>query len=323
MRPTWNMVIRRDIDEFLRFKRALGLSYERGEDSLREFERFFCRERCKYHSVNAAFKAALISWLSSTGAGRKPRTIATNLGPIRQFCLYRRRRDPSAFVPDCGWAPHTRSKFKPYLFSKDEVHRVLKASTKYRKYRLGPRLLRTLVLVLYCTGLRPGEAVRLKLSETDLRQRMFFIPESKGRSRFVPFGQDLASEIKAYLRERGHVVRVAGCANVDALFVRTDGSALTMHAAYDAIAEVLRKEGIEAGPGRTGPRPYDFRHAFAVHRLTQWYRQGADIHARLPWLSAYMGHLRVLGTEVYLHATPELLRMATRRFEWRVKGVRQ
>ena len=72
-----------------------------------------------------------------------------------------------------------------------------------------------------------------------------------------------------------------------------------------------------------GPRPYDVRHAFAVHRLTDWNRKGLDVHARLPWLSAYMGHSNVLGTEDYLHATPELLRLASRRFEKRFHETRR
>lgn len=322
MKTKWKSQLRRDIRAFLKYKRALGFSYESGERSLREFEQFFSRQRRKCRSVHAVFKIALVSWLSTTSAGRKPQTVATKLGPIRQFCLYRRRHDPNAFVPDCSWAPHTRSTFKPYIFSKDEVSRVLESARSYRKYRLGPLLLRTLVLILYCTGLRPGEAVRLRLSETDLKRRMFFVRESKGRSRFVPFGEDLAREIAGYLRERARIARAAGRANIDALFLRTDGSALTMHAAGDAICEVLRGEGIKGDRGKVGPRPYDFRHAFAVQRLTAWYRQGADIHARLPWLSAYMGHLRVLGTEVYLHATPELLRIAASRFERRAKEMR-
>ena len=66
--------------------------------------------------------------------------------------------------------------------------------------------------------------------------------------------------------------------------------------------------------GRCGPRPYDLRHAFAVHRLTAWYHDGVDLHASLPWLSAYLGHVNVLGTEVYLHATAELLEIAADRF---------
>jgi integrase/recombinase XerD len=48
--------------------------------------------------------------------------------------------------------------------------------------------------------------------------------------------------------------------------------------------------------GRVGPRPYDLRHAFAVHRLSRWYRQGVDLHSRLPWLSTYMGHVDIVGT---------------------------
>jgi integrase len=69
--------------------------------------------------------------------------------------------------------------------------------------------------------------------------------------------------------------------------------------------------------GRIGPRPYDFRHAFAGHRLTRWSRQGVDLQARLPWLSAYMGHDDILGTETYLTATPALLGLAAHRFRRR------
>jgi integrase/recombinase XerD len=49
--------------------------------------------------------------------------------------------------------------------------------------------------------------------------------------------------------------------------------------------------------------------------LTAWAEEGVDVHAKLPWLSAYLGHQNVLGTEVYLKATPELLQLASQRFE--------
>jgi integrase/recombinase XerD len=84
----------------------------------------------------------------------------------------------------------------------------------------------------------------------------------------------------------------------------------------------FRSEGLKSPKGRVGPRPFDFRHEFAVHRLTGCYRKGVDIHARLPWLSAYMGHVNVLGTEVNLHATPELLRLTSHRLEQRVLSAR-
>jgi integrase/recombinase XerD len=46
-----------------------------------------------------------------------------------------------------------------------------------------------------------------------------------------------------------------------------------------------------------GPRLHDLRHTFAVHRLEDWYRQGADLGAKLPVLSAYMGHQSLAGTQ--------------------------
>ena len=108
----------------------------------------------------------------------------------------------------------------------------------------------------------------------------------------------------------------------DRLAWRDDaGDALPVGAASGAIRQLLRKLGLKPLRGRIGPRPYDLRHAFAVHRLTDWYRQGVDIHARLPWLSAYMGHDDVLGTEVYLTATAELMHLASERFEARFRNA--
>jgi hypothetical protein len=47
------------------------------------------------------------------------------------------------------------------------------------------------------------------------------------------------------------------------------------------------------------------------------------VHAKLPWLSAYLGHLNLLGTEVYLKATPQLLELASQRFEQHVRDKRR
>ncbi len=78
------------------------------------------------------------------------------------------------------------------------------------------------------------------------------------------------------------------------------------------------KAGLKPSRGRTGPRPYDLRHAFAMQRLSRWYRQGVNLHDHLPWLSAYMGHVDILGTETYLSATPELLELAGGRLRRRL-----
>ena len=67
-------------------------------------------------------------------------------------------------------------------------------------------------------------------------------------------------------------------------------------------AGVLRHDG-----GRYQPRLHDLRHAFAVHRLVSWYRQGADVQRLLPQLATYLGHVHIAATQRYLTLTPELL----------------
>jgi hypothetical protein len=75
-------------------------------------------------------------------------------------------------------------------------------------------------------------------------------------------------------------------------------------------AGVLRHDG-----GRYQPRLHDLRHAFAVHRLVSWYRQGADVQRLLPQLATYLGHVHIAATQRYLTLTPDLLREASQRFE--------
>jgi site-specific recombinase XerD len=71
---------------------------------------------------------------------------------------------------------------------------------------------------------------------------------------------------------------------------------------------------------RYQPRLHDLRHTFAVHRLTEWYRQGADVQRLVHDLSVYLGHVRLAHTQVYLTMTPELLHQASTSFERYARG---
>jgi integrase/recombinase XerD len=306
-----------DIEDFLAFKRALGYSYSRREATLRSFQRFV-RSRTKAN-VSLDLDKIIRSWLVRI-PGRKPVTLACDLGVVRQFCHFRRRRDPTGFLPSVSLAPETESHYVPHIFTHDEICALLQAAIQHRGRNFWPAMLRLLILVTYCTGLRFGETVRLQCSDVDLRNNVLNIRESKGRSRLVPFRSDLAEEFRRFWRERRAILARRGDRGEEAVFIGRYGRPISLKAASDAVRRLLRRIGLKCASGRRGPRPYDLRHAFAVHRLTDWYREGADIHARLPWLSAYMGHVNVLGTEVYLHATPELLLLASERFAKRVRS---
>jgi integrase len=314
--------LRRDAQEFLRFKRAMGIVYRRAEFDLDGFVHFVAQHWGDHGEV--ALEDAISRWCARIH-GRKAVTLGNEFGVIRQMCLYRRRRDPSSYVPEHALAPVKESVFLPYIFSHDEVRRLLAAATSHRGRFIGAPMLRALILVLYCTGLRLGEAVRLRMADVDLNRGSLLIRHSKGRSRIVPIRADLVAELCRYAATRQRLVYTHRQADPEMFFLRLDGSALTVHSASDAIRRSLRELGMKPPSGRIGARPYEFRHAFAVHRLTAWASAGVDVdvHARLPWLSAYLGHQNVLGTEVYLKATPELLELASGRFEQHLRRSRR
>ena len=318
MKNPFTSVLKSELQAFLCYKHALGFRYERPEGTLRNFDRHVCQVHHPSGRV-PDLRSLVQSWLAK-GQGRKPITAATDLGVVRQFCLFRRRSDPGGFVPDREWFPQcVESQFIPHIFSMAEVRSILRQISSGPGYccqRLGRRLL---WLVLYCTGLRFGETARLQVGDLDLQRRLIWVRESKGPTRLVPFGSDLANEFRRYLHRRG----TASLSPQSPLLLSFQGKSYTTQTISSALRQWLRGAGLKPQHGRTGPRPYDVRHTFAVHRLSRWYRQGVELSGRLPWLSVYMGHINILGTETYLTTTPELLALVSRRFETRFRKRRQ
>ncbi len=300
-----------ELERFVAFKRSLGFLYRRNEFTLRSFDRYVAAHSRRRGRL--PLERLLRGWLSRI-ENRKAVTVAMDLGALREFFRFRKRTDPAGFVPGREWAPQSvESDFFPHVFSTGDVRNILKAAHRVRGGQFRALTLRTAIVVLYCTGLRPGEVGRLRLGDLDLGRRVFTIRETKGKTRLVPFRKDLGRVLKHYLKRRSEIT-----SSSDTLFIRSDGRELGSRKLCDWIRQLLRRAGLKPVRGRLGPRPFDFRHTFATHRLTSWYRSGADLHARLPWLSAYMGHDDLLGTETYLTATPELLAAAGRRFRERV-----
>ncbi len=304
--------LKRDVESFLAFKHAMGSPYRRGAFELARFLRFVARHWSEGEGVPLA--DAIAMWCGRL-PNRKAVTLGNEFGVIRQLCLYRRRRDPTSYVPEHAMAPVKESMFFPYIFSHEEIRRILAAASAHEGHFIWASMLRRLVLVLYCTGLRLGEAVRLQMTDVDLDRGTLTIRDSKRRSRIVPIRNDLVAELRHYIDDRRHLFLDRQGEDSVAFFVRRNGTPIPINSASEAIRRLLRDLKIKPAHGRVGARPYEFRHAFAVHRLTAWAEEGADIHAKLPWLSAYLGHQNVIGTGVYLKATPQLLELASTRFE--------
>ena len=173
---------------------------------------------------------------------------------------------------------------------------------------------RTLLLLLYGAGLRFSEATALTIADVDLAENVLTIRATKFyKSRLVPIGPQLATVMANYIPVRRHS-RLAQD-ETSYFLANRDGTRLASSTVQAAFDRLRRMAGVHnAAGGRQIPRLHDLRHSFAVHSLTAWYRQGADVQRLLPVLSTYLGHADLEGTKVYLSMTPELLQQASLRF---------
>ena len=191
------------------------------------------------------------------------------------------------------------------------------AQQKGSKSSLHPVAISTLIGLLYSTGLRISEALKLTLEDVDLKRKLLLIRQTKfKKSRWVPISVSTTRSLSFFLEQRqGYGFSTNKSAPV---FVNSRKNANGRPYGYETFChiflEIIRKEKIRGPMGESGPRVHDLRHSFAVHRLAKWYREGAVISAKLPLLSTYLGHSSLIGTEIYLQATAQLLEEANRRF---------
>jgi integrase/recombinase XerD len=294
---------------FLDTRKTAGRRSVASQKILVYLDRFLLGELQPGETITREIAGRWIKSLESLSIG----TRINRLSMLRQFCLYLAYFDPRTCLVHQSFLPR-RTRPAPYIYTRDEVRKIMAAARRIGPPgSLRPVVISNLVGLLYTTGLRIGEALRLTLGDVDLKRRVLLIRETKfKKTRYVPLSGSAVNHLKAYLRQR----RKAGLpTSADApCFVNLWGNSYGQAGFTTIFLELIRKIGIRGPKGQRGPRVHDFRHSFAVNRLLAWYREGSNLAAKLPVLSTYLGHSTVTCTEVYLHATAELLESAGRRF---------
>jgi integrase/recombinase XerD len=236
---------------------------------------------------------------------------------VRNFCLYRRRTEPNCFVPDLDGFPHPHQPVQPYIFSETDIVRLLQATTHVRlgaRCPLRRQFFRVAIVLLYTTGLRRGELLRLTLQDYDPQAHTLFVRESKfHKSRYLPLSPDARRELQAYLAARRQHRSPRGVDSPLLWNGYANGRTYTASGLTDGLQELLRAASIRKMDGRL-PRVHDFRHSHAVNVLLRWYRTGVDVQTKLPSLATYLGHVSVASTEYYLPFIADLARAASNRF---------
>jgi integrase len=173
--------------------------------------------------------------------------------------------------------------------------------------------MRLAVVLLYTTGLRRGELVRLILSDYDPAARTLAIRASKfHKSRVVALSPDATRELEEFLRARRRWSHPPD-APLLVTWRRTGMRAYSDGGLGQALRRLFRAAGVRTAADRP-PRVHDLRHTYAVHALLRWYRQGVDVQAKLPTLATAMGHVSIASTAYYLALLPPVAEAASERF---------
>ena len=210
---------------------------------------------------------------------------------------------------------------RPYIFSEHEVDCLLVTALGFPSPQspLRPRTQHMMLVLAYCAGLRIGEIVRLDVGDFDVDDRTLDIRGTKFfKSRRLPLSDSVVATLQSYLGARK---RAGAPTTSDAALFWHPGAVgrYSRTRACSLLVSVLRRAGLKPATGRVGPRIHDLRHAFVVHRMLAWYREGINAQSRLPYLATYLGHKDINSTLVYLTITQELLQQASDRF--RVRGA--
>ena len=231
----------------------------------------------------------------------EPIVWAHRLSMVRGFARYMQGIDPATEVPphDVFCARYQRP--TPYLWSEAEVLDLMAAARRMRPL-LCALTYEALFGLLWCSGMRIGEAIGLERDDVDLTEGIITVREATNA-----LGSYAASRDRLCPRPRSQ-----------AFFISSAGTTLILQAVDQAFHRLALKTGLRSQ--RKRPRIHDLRHSFAVRALISWYRSGIDVESRMLALSTYLGHVNPVSSYWYLSASPELVELVAERLDGRPVG---
>ena len=283
--------------DFVRQKKAVGISYESNISYLMRFDKM-----CFNHYPHTSNLTKEICDMFATKKDTENGNAFRNrISPIREFAKFIIARGENAYVIPMDLVKKSPRNC-PYIYSKDEISAIWNEFDNLEPIAYLPArhiVLPAMIRLLYCCGLRPVEAARLTAEDVDLSRGRLFIRESKGhKDRIVMTADDVTGYLLDYEKKISALFP-----NRKWFFPNSHGGFCDYNSLNYGFLQIRRKLGLYAVSGKN-PVIYDFRHTYATHKLYEWMRDGADLYAMLPYLSAYMGHAQLSDTYYYIHLVP-------------------
>jgi integrase len=299
------------VEDYLRLRRALGFKLERHGLLLPQLVAYLAAA-----GATTVTSGLAIAWARLPERAR-PNHWAARLAVARGFARYLQTIDPSTEVPPPGVFPAHRHRPAPYLWSQEEICRLLEEARALTS-PLRAATHEALFGLLASTGMRIGEAIGLERDDVDLDVGIITIREAKfDRSRLMPLHPTATEALSRYAARRD---RLCPRPRSTAFFLSATGTRLERSGVDKTLRKITTAIGIRTATVR--PRAHDLRHSLAVTTLIGWMRSGVNVDEHMAALSTYLGHIAPADTYWYLSASPELMALAAERLDTRFGAMR-
>ena len=298
MSHVFSSVFAAEMERYLNLLREAGRYIYQIQSSLRSLD--------KYLVSNApAEKILTADTISSRVKSRNVGSVTKShdVSNIKGFVKYLVSLGIKADSPE---APKAKSNYAPYIFSDDEIKRIITAADNFeagkfltRSAKVFPVLLR----ILYGCGLRLGEGRSLRWKDVDLENGILTVREAKNlKQRFVPMDDSLTSLLKNYRK----MTRFDGICE-DYLFESNfqPGKPFRNNTFYEWFMGALNTAGISYAKHHRrerGPCPHCLRHVFTLKSFLKSENEGRRFEDTAPFLAEYLGHDSPKDTEAYLRS---------------------
>jgi len=294
------------VESYLKMRRACGFKLSSQGRLLQNFAVFSDLRGKHYVCSDVA-----IEW---AGLGSSVPQRARRLSEVIRFSRYMRAEDPLHEIPPPVFGIEKRLRPIPYIFSQDEIQRLVQAASELGCHPLRGKTYSTLFALLACTGLRVSEAISLCFE--DITTDGLIIKHTKFRkSRLVPLHETAQVGIKRYLE-----YRLPYAPHDDHVFISLQKKPVLPPDVYWTLRTVVNKIGLQRGSDLPRPTPHSFRHTFAVRALESCTGSRDQITKHMLALSTYLGHSKIYHTYWYLEAVPDLMEDISQQCENFFKG---
>ena len=315
-------VFKHEIEQYLalRQKTLTPESFAHHLYVLRNLDEYLAESGIKAKTID---EKTVTDWIQRFYEFNAVRTVSEKVSRLRKFLEYLRYSGFVVFIPGC---PKYSDSYVPYIFSDDELGKIFYVADRleYSERRPSSRFSRfmfpMLLRLLYGCGLRLGETLALRIGDINFDDGILFMKHTKNKKqRIVPMSRNLTEMLRCYCAAMGF----AGNPNSVLFPTATHNKHWSVQTADAIFRNILQTAGIyvKPEPHKRGQCLNCFRHLFAVRSFAQAERNGRSTDDSVPFLSVYLGHYDMDGTEKYLKFNSDIFPEYTEMFESYAAGV--